>query len=300
MSRRLRLLSSLVVVVPVLAVACGGISPETEAVFQPSGEPSGDTGPGGTDGSLPDDSSPSDVGVSPGDAVGVDSLPPPTDAPPPPPDAPVGPPKNDTCGTAIALSPPTTTNQIVQGDTTAANPDYTGYACDNGDGNDVVYTFTHPGGDFYVDDMGTTFDSVLSVETSCDQSSTTKACSASTSTGPGTSRTIYRALDPATYFLFVDGQTSNDAGPFRFAYSAKNGPTQLTCDQAIVISDVDFQGAPRPIGMDIYDRFVTGQQSRSQVRSSTPGGSCTSASGLQSVGRGMEQATASTSSSRAR
>ncbi len=294
LSLRRPLLRSLLVLAPALGAACAGISSETESVFEPT------PGPGGDDtGTLGNDATPTGDTDTVVDTASVDSgtvvetgvvdsgtKP---DTAPPPTDAPLGPPKNDTCNTPTTLATPTATVQVVTGDSTNATDDYTGYACNNGDGKDVVYKFQHPGGDFYVDSLGSTFDTVLSVETACDASSTTKACSDSTSTGFGTSRTIYRALDVGSYLLFVDGQNTDDGGPFRLAYSAKAGPVALACDGAIVISDVDSMGTPRPIGMDIYDRFVTGQTSKSQVRGTTAGGACKSVAGQQVVGRGMEQ-----------
>jgi hypothetical protein len=290
------LFRSLLVLAPVLAAACAGISSETESDFQPGATPAGDdTGTLGNDAEPAKDSGTSvdavafDSGTAQETGVVVVDSGTKPDTNPPPPDAPVGPPTNDTCSSPTTLPTPSSTVQIVTGDSTDANDDYTGYACNNGDGKDVVYKFQHPGGDFYVDSLGSTFDTVLSVETACDATSITKACSDSTSTGVGTSRTIYRGLDVGSYLLFVDGQNTGDGGPFRLAYSANSAPIALACDSAIVISDVDAMGTPRPIGMDIYDRFVTGQTSKSQVRGTTAGGACRSVAGQQVVGRGMEQ-----------
>lgn len=284
--------TSLLLALPLLGVACAGISTEEAAVFDPSNEDGGviDTGaPSEDSGPLPDgttaDSAPPplDTGAPPID-TGV--LP---DTAPPPPDAPVGPPANDTCATKTPLQAPTSTRRTVTGDSSEATDDYTGYACNGGDGLDVVYSFQHPGGDFYVDSVGSSFDTVLSVETGCDTSSITRACSDSTSTGPGTSRALYRGLTAGTYNLFVDGQGSGEGGAYRLGYAANNGPQQLVCDGAIVISDSDLGGATRALGMDIYDRFMTGQNNRSQVRSTTAGGACESMAGQNVVGRGMEQ-----------
>jgi hypothetical protein len=302
MSRPLsRSFASLFLTLPLLGVGCAGISTEAASVFDPAADDGGglDTGasPDGaiddtavsTDGATPDtsvpppgDSGAPDTFVFPDTAVPPDTL-------PPPPDGPIGPPPNDTCGTATPLAAPTTARQVVVGDSTNANNDYTGYACNNGDGLDVVYRLQHPGGDLYVDSVGSSFDTVLSVETGCDNTSITRACSDSTSTGPGTSRAVYRGLGAGNYYLFVDGQGNDEGGPYRLGYSAVNGPQQLTCDNAVVISDSDLGGSSRALGMDIYDRFLTGQNNRSQIRSATAGGACKSMAGQSVVGRGMEQ-----------
>lgn len=263
------------------ASGCGSVG--SEAFNGPSGPPGDDSAIVVADSSSDDvvavDSSgpPTDTNVDKDTAVDKDTT------PPPPVDS--GPPPGDDCGSPIALVASPTAAEA-KGDTTADHDDFPTLGCSASPGNDVVYSIAHPGGDLELETYGSSIDSVIALLSDCATPTSERACSHRTSSGAGSSRIIYRALEKKGFFVVVDSSVAG-GGAYRLGYRAADNPAQLTCDSTpLVISD----GAAGAMGVDLFDKVSTsGMSSNTELRPFPGKDVCTTASGSNGFGQGSDQ-----------
>ncbi|MBI5500601.1 MAG: pre-peptidase C-terminal domain-containing protein [Deltaproteobacteria bacterium] len=133
-------------------------------------------------------------------------------------DAPVGPP-NDTCATAIALTP-SSTLQSVTGDTAAATEDNAG--CAGSGGRDVWYWFRLPVSHaVYLSTVGATWDTVIHVRSgSCTGALTAYGCADDACGVSARGGQFVGILPAGTYYVAIDGFSAASSGAFTLYYQA--------------------------------------------------------------------------------
>jgi hypothetical protein len=99
------------------------------------------------------------------------------------------------------------------GSTAALANDYAG-SCRTAEGNDRVYAFRAPvSGTICADTSGSTFDTVLYVQTSCGSNATDLDCDDDSGTGLA-SQVQWSATEGTFYYLVVDGYSASASGDF--------------------------------------------------------------------------------------
>lgn len=118
----------------------------------------------------------------------------------------------DTCSAAIDVS----AGGSFSGDSTCGASDFSG-GCGAGDAPDVYFTFTLSGtSDVVIDSAGTSFDSVLSLGTSC--SGGELGCD-DDSAGGGAARIDETGLVAGTYYVILDGKSGSSGGAWSLTVS---------------------------------------------------------------------------------